>query len=264
MSTAPSTATRFWAIARRPQWIAALILCLSIAAAFAALGQWQLERSIENVDVVEIDTEAAVPLTDIAEPGRGLTEVEVGRTVTVRGQLVPRDFVTLVDRTLDGRTGSWLVGHVVTSDGVSLAVALGFLDEGTIIDAEDEGRWLDRAEWTGRYLPSEEPQSSDFEAGRVSAMSVPSLINLWAEPGPVYSGFLVVDGPAAGYEQIDAIAPPREVQLNLLNLFYAIEWVIFGGFAVYLWYRLVRDAVEKEVEEEASVAAGSGTPPTVD
>lgn len=261
MSTETSVASRFWAIARRPQWIAALVLCLGIAGGFAALGQWQLERSIENVDVVEIDTEAAVPLAEIAQPGVGLTEVQVGRTVTVTGQLVPRDFVTLVDRTLDGRTGSWLIGHVVTDDGVSLAVALGFLGEGAIVGDLDGENWVDRTAWTGRYLPSEEPQSSDFEAGRLSAMSVPALINIWPEQGPVYGGFLVVDGPPPGYEQIDAIAPPRDVQLNLLNLFYAIEWVIFGGFAVYLWYRLVRDAVEKELEEEA---AGSDVAATVD
>ena len=36
--------------------------------------------------------------------------------------------------------------------------------------------------------------------------------------------------------------------MNLLNLFYALEWLIFAGFAFYLWYRLVMDEVEKEVE----------------
>ncbi len=39
--------------------------------------------------------------------------------------------------------------------------------------------------------------------------------------------------------------------LNLLNVFYAVEWVLFAGFAIYLWYRLVRDAVERAEEEEA-------------
>jgi len=231
------------------------VLCLGIAAAFAALGQWQLERSIENVDIVEIDTEAAVPLAEIAEPGRGLTEAQVGRVVTVRGELVPGDSVTLADRSLDGRAGTWLVGHVVTDDGVSLAVALGFLADGSA--APDLG--IDRVEWTGRYLPSEAPQSSDFEAGEVSAMSVPSLINLWAEPGPVYGGFMIADGPPPGYEQIQAVAPEREVSLNLLNLFYAVEWVIFGGFAIYLWYRLVRDVVEREAEQEAAEVGAAAT-----
>ena len=31
---------------------------------------------------------------------------------------------------------------------------------------------------------------------------------------------------------------------------------MFAGFAVYLWYRLVRDAVEREREEAAEAGAG--------
>lgn len=239
------TAAQFWATARRPRWIAALVLALGIAASFAALGQWQLERSVENVDVVDIDTETAVPLEELTDPGRGLTEAEVGRVVTVSGELVPRDTVRLEGRALDGRGGTWLVGHLITDEGDSLAVALGFLAD----DAAAADLGIDRTEWVGRYLPSEEPQSSDFEAGEFSAMSVAALINLWTETGPVYGGFLIADGPPPGYEQIVATAPEREVTLNWLNLFYAVEWVIFGGFAVYLWYRLVRDAVERQAEE---------------
>ena len=122
-----SLGARFWAMARRPRWVAALVLCLGIAAGFAGFAQWQFGRSIENVDMVEIDTESAVPLADIAEPSSGLTEAQVGRTVTVEGELVPGDLVVLTRRHDGaGGTGTWLVGHLVTPEGVSLAVALGF------------------------------------------------------------------------------------------------------------------------------------------
>ena len=244
-------------MARRPTWIAALVLSLGIAAGFAAFAQWQFERSVENTDVVDIDTETSVPLAELAAPGEAMTEPQAGRIVGVTGELVDSDFVTLPGRSLDGREGSWLVGHVVTDEGASLAVALGFLADGAAV--ADLG--IDRTEWSGRYLPSEEPQSSDFEAGEFSAMSVAALVNVWESPGPVYAGFLVADEPPPGYERIDATAPAREVRLNLLNVFYAIEWIIFGGFAIYLWYRLVRDAVEREEEESA---AGSGAAATVD
>ena len=246
MSTtaSPSLAARFWATARTPRWIAALVLSLAIAAGFAALGQWQLGRSVDNAETVEIDTETAVPLAQIAEPGGGLTESQLGRVVTVTGDLVPGDAVVLTGRG-DGRgsTGSWVVGHLVTDDGVSLAVALGWSADPTPVAGDDE-----RAEWVGRYQLSEEPQSSDFENGEHRALSVADLVNRWADPGPVYGGYLVLADPAPGLEPIVAAAPEREVTLNLLNVFYAIEWVLFGGFAIYLWYRLVRDAVERAAE----------------
>jgi surfeit locus 1 family protein len=246
-----SLSSRFWAAARTPRWIAALALALAIAIGFAALGQWQLGRSVENIQVVEIDTETAVPLGEIAEPGAGMTEAQQGRIVTVAGALVPGEVVALTGRSSgDGQTGSWLVGHLVTDDGVSLAVALGW-SPGAELPGGELPASGDRAEWAGRYLPTEEPQSSDFEEGRRSALSVPELVNLWADPGPVYAGYLVLAEPLAGLEPIRADAPEREVTLNLLNVFYAIEWVLFAGFAIYLWYRLVRDAVERAEVPEA-------------
>lgn len=248
MSAPASFSSRFWTTARTPRWIAALLLSLGIAAAFAALGQWQLDRSVENVQVVEIDTETAVPLEQIAEPGSGVTDAQQGRTVTVTGEFVPGDLVMLTDRSNGGaERGSWVVGHLVTDDGVSLAVALGW-SPGTEPSASD----LERSEWVGRYLPPEEPQSSDFEAGERSALSIAELVNLWSDPGPVYGGYLVLAEPLEGLDPIRADAPEREVTLNLLNVFYAIEWVLFAGFAIYLWYRLVRDAVEREEEQLAA------------
>jgi cytochrome oxidase assembly protein ShyY1 len=247
-SPASSLSSRFWALARTPRWIAALLLALAIAAGFAALGQWQLGRSVDNAQTVEIDTETPVALDAIAEPGRGLTEDELGRVVTVEGSLVPGDTVVLTDRG-DGRggTGDWVVGHLVTGDGVSLAVALGFAAGDAPAVDETAAR-----EWVGRYQLSEEPQASDFENGEHSALSVADLVNRWAEPGPVYGGYLVLTDPLPGLGPIVAAPPEREVTLNLLNVFYAIEWVLFAGFAIYLWYRLVRDAVERQEEEQAA------------
>jgi hypothetical protein len=62
----------------------------------------------------------------------------------------------------------------------------------------------------------------------------------------VYGGYVISDDPPPGLQQIPSPPPDREVSLNLLNLFYAAEWVLFAGFAVFLWWRLVRDEWEKE------------------
>jgi surfeit locus 1 family protein len=235
-------ASRFWALARTPRWIGGLVLALAIAAGFAALGQWQLERSIDNATVSEIDTETAVPLDEIAEPASSISEQQAGRVVEVSGELIVDDTVALVGRPDGlGGTGTWLVGHVVTDDGVSVAVVLGSTPGGSGIGLVDDAR----RDWVGRYLPSEEPQASDFENGIRSTVAVPELINLWVEPGPVYAGFIVLDEPYVGLDPIRAEAPVREATLNLLNVLYAIEWVLFAGFAIYLWYRLVRDAAER-------------------
>ena len=239
-----------WRIARRPKWIAALLLALGVAAAFAALGQWQLERSIEATTVVERDTETPVPLQSVAEPQELMTSDASGRTVTVEGTWVEGDEVVVTGRESGVEPGDWVVRHLVTSDGASLAVVVGFVAPGAGIPDLPLGE----ASLVGRYVPSESPQQSDFEAGERRAIAVAELINLWRDVDLVYSGYLAVTDAPPGLEEIAAPPPEADVELNLLNLFYAIEWALFGGFAVYLWWRLVKDEFEKE---QAALAEGS-------
>jgi surfeit locus 1 family protein len=246
----PSSGRRFWSVARRPQWVAALLLCLGIAAGFAALGQWQLSRSVENAQAPDgPDTEVAVPLESIAQPQSAVLEPQFGRLVTVAGTWVDSDFVTVTDRNNGGPDqGSVVVGHFVTDDGITLVVALGWARDGV----QPEWGNFSHEQLQGRYLPSEVPSDSDFEAGQRSAISVADLINLWPDAVPTYGGYLVLDDAPGNLDRIYSPPPSTEVSLNLLNIFYAVEWAIFAGFAIYLWYRLVKDVVERE-QEEATV-----------
>ncbi|MES1212576.1 MAG: SURF1 family cytochrome oxidase biogenesis protein [Leifsonia sp.] len=247
MSTPPAP-PRFWAVARRPRWIAALLLALGIAAGFSALGQWQLARSVSSAPVDRADTETPVSLSSLAEPGAPVTDTQLGRMVTVNGRLADNDFVVLSNRLNGGTAGYWLIGHVTTDGGPELAVALGWAP--TRAQAvEAEGSATIPSPLIGRYLPSEPPDQPDVSKGVQSAASVPAIINQWSHfGGSVYGGYVVARAPVAGLEKIDSPPPSQEVSLNWLNVFYAAEWAIFAGFAIYLWYRLVKDEVERQRE----------------
>lgn len=247
------------AIALRPRWIAALVVALAIAAGFAALGQWQLARSIESGVESETDTEVAVPLQSVATVNGPVATDAVGQFVQFDASFVAGDSVILVDRLIETDRGCWVVVHAVVSDGgsddgASIAVALGWapdVDAAAAAIAQFESSTPATPPTptlvTGRYLPSESPQESDYEAGKQTAVAVAELINVWAEaPDGVYGGYVVLTDPPDGLEAIPSPPPNREVSLNLLNVFYAVEWVIFAGFAVFLWWRLVRDEWEKE------------------
>lgn len=238
----------FWTVARRPKWIGVLLLALGVAAAFAALGQWQLERSFTGGEP-EFDTEVAVPLTEIAQPQQPVM-AEAYRLVDTEVQFVAEDYLAVGGRVDAAGTGYWVVGHGVTPDGASLAVALGWTaTEGEATSAIQRLRTDAPTDISGRYLPSEQPSESDFQKGIRTSVSVADLINVWSQPpAGVYGGILIAADAPAGMTAIDAPPPDTSVQVNLLNLFYAVEWVIFGGFAVFLWYRVVKDEVEKENE----------------
>ncbi len=251
----PNTASpSLWVIARRPRWIAALFLALAVAAGFAALGQWQIQRSFESAIAPNQQTEKVLALESVAKPQSPVLSVATGQLVSVSAQFVGADYQVLSDRINLAAPGYWVVGHAVLPDGASLAVALGW-----VASADAAASAIATLQQhppapsiTGRYLPSESPQGTDFEHGQRSVLSVAALINEWStDSRGVYGGYLISHEKTAGLEPIDSPAPSTEVSLNLLNVFYAIEWVLFAGFAIFLWYRLVKDTWEAESMPES-------------
>lgn len=248
-----------WSVARRPKWIALLVLALAVAAMFAALGQWQLSRSIDSGQVIERESESVLPLAEVAEPQQPTTQRADGQLVEVSGELVEADFSVISNRVNGGETGFWVVGHLVTAESASVAIAVGWAP--TEAAAGDVARSLSGgpATVTGRYLPGEPPQETDFENGERSTLAPAALINEWEGfEGSAYGGYIVQASAPGGLATIDSPTPTETVTLNWLNIFYAAEWVVFAGFAVFMWYRLVRDAWERETEEAALGTEPSG------
>jgi cytochrome oxidase assembly protein ShyY1 len=251
-----------WEIARRPRWIGGLVVALAIAAIFALLSQWQIARSVDEGTVLVRQTEVAVPLGQLEQPQGPVTTRGAGQRVSVVATMVD-DFLLLPGRLNGGKRGYWIVGHLIQSGGdVSVATAIGWSP-----NADAAARALEQLStntdlvpktFTGRYLPSEAPQEDDFENGVQNAMSVAAFVNQWKiEPDRVYGGYLILDARSLGsltqLTVIDSPAPSAQVQVNWLNVFYAIEWVVFALFAVFLWFRLVRDTYQRELEEAAEL-----------
>ena len=269
----------FRQVATRPRWIGVLLGCLAVAAVFALLGQWQIDRAVEQGQADERDTETAVPLASVAQPGSTLTTEAGGRLVSFAGTWVPEDFDTLAGRAQDDRVGAWVIGRILVpqadGDPVSMPVAIAWLPDVAaadtmVADLEAAGQAA-TGDLVGRLMPTEAPTQGDIQGDSKEAMSVAALINEWdAFDGRVYGSYAILDAASAdasgalvdGAEPIVSMRPVVDTQLNWLNIFYAIEWVAFMLFAFYLWYRLVKDALEREVEaiedaEAEAAAAGS-------
>ena len=237
-----------WQIARRPRWIGMLFLCLAVAAAFAALGQWQLGRAVDDATVVVRETENPVPLQDIAKPQSTVTTDAALHRVTTDATAVEGDYLVVGERLNGGEPGYWVIGHYLVGDA-SLAVALGWAPTRDAAVEVIAALPPFDGEITGRYLATEPPQEDDFENGVQQSVSIAAFVNQWVDaPASVYGGFVVLDDAPAGLDDIDSPVPADEVTLNWLNIFYAIEWAVFAGFAVFLWFRLVRDEWEREQE----------------
>jgi surfeit locus 1 family protein len=260
----------------RPRWVLALLLALGIAAGFALLGRWQLERAIDSGEVVQRSTETVLQLESVVQPGGAVKDSATGQKVSVAGHFAAGDEQLIEDRLNRGDTGFWVVSRFVTdADSASIPVARGFAsnrdaaeDAMDALAAPATGAGEASVTVTGRFLPSEAPvvppEGSDPHA--MTAVSVAALINLWPDfAPPAYAGYIVDAAEPAGLDPIYSPAPENDVAVNWLNVFYAAEWAVFAGFAVFLWYRLVRDAVEREDEvaglPDVGSAAASPPPP---
>lgn len=251
------------AVLRTPKWIAGLLLAIAVAGGFAWLGQWQLSHAITVEHEQEAANERVLPLGEVTAPGVPMTDTSASLVFSVSGSFVAGDFFVVEQRHNGGEEGAWLVGHLETNDEPRghLAVAVGWAP-----DKQAAGQSLAKFETDfagktvdieGRYMPAETPVIPDTQQDvtRLFSMSPAQLVNLWYPfEGHAYVGYLVLH-PAGtlsgsqldGYE-LDAIdsVPPLPVEtINWLNLFYAVEWVVFGGFALFFWYRLGRDDWER-------------------
>ncbi len=278
---------------RRPQWILALILALVVAGVFAWLGRWQMDNAIRhNVDELT-NTETVRPIDELTDPIPGIPEIAAGAVVSIDGTFVAGDYAVVSDRLNSGSSependpdraeGSWVVAHFLR-DGdpaASLSVAVGWAPSDaeareaiTVLDAMASESFVIE----GRYLPPEAPEApARSDDPHIMRTMLPAqLVNTWntAPIGPIYGGYLVLHPSGdestqlmseAGLTPIDSVAPGEPERVSWLNVFYAIEWVVFGVVALFLWYRLARDAWEKEhemmllTEAEANAAAESAT-----
>lgn len=232
-----------------------LVGFIALAVVFALFGQWQLSRAVQAGTVLERPTEQVLALDHVAQPASSVSDEAISQLVTTTGEWVPDDYQILQDRLDRGRSGYWLTGHFRTENGASLAVALGWTSDRSTAEAAlaDISSIQLPTTVSGRFQQSEGPTIPAEGQPYPKDLSVAALINEWAEPGPTYAGYVTLtEAPAA--TKLSAIySPPveQQVQLNFLNLFYAVEWTLFALVALYIWYRLVRDRYEQELDEAA-------------
>lgn len=242
----------------RPRWLALLALCLVVAGVFAWLGQWQLARALDTSATTPGATEQVLPIAQVVDPGEYLNAPLEGQKVEVRGHFVADDFIVVTQRMNGDEQGFWVTGQFRVADTAqptSIAVAIGWAP--TLQKAQDAAAALGAGArgattLTGRVISDEGPKAPPRSTpDELQTMSPAALLSRWHDIDglDVYRPYMTSDKPLGSLVRIVSHPPEAGGDVNWLNLFYAAEWAVFAGFAFYLWYRLARDAREKEIEE---------------
>ncbi len=259
----------------KPKWIAALVFALAVAAVLVLLSQWQLSRSLEKDVAPPSVTEKVQPLLGTIDPGEPMLGNIEGQLVSVNGHFDTSKQVLVQSRLQDEKVGYWVVTAFVVHDApvlegvaatkeVVIPVARGWVASPDNVPTAPTGNIAVE----GRLLNSEGPEvAPKLPAGQIQALSSAELTNLWSVT--TYAAFIVshsemLDGADVGAGAVNSGLTPITVtatdqndKVHWLNIFYAIEWVVFAGFALFLWWRLVADDYRREQDEFFDIDHGN-------
>lgn len=245
-----------------PRLWGAHLLALVCAGAAVALGVWQYDaweahRAAERVDLTHADP---VPLTDALGPDDPFPTKHVGRPVTLDGTWLPEGTVLVSGREADGEDGSWVVTPLAVdgADGPAIPVVRGWIPGADPGDAPAPPTgsaslvgWLQPGEGAG--TPDDDLTDDVLPEVRIADLVQRVDVDL-------YAGYVVVDpdatedadGHNAGTADLEPATldqlPPVGTFTAWRNIAYAIEWWVFGAFALFLWWRHVQDATTRRDE----------------
>jgi cytochrome oxidase assembly protein ShyY1 len=250
--------------ALKPRWLGLFVVLVLVLVSFFWLGLWQLDvardKGREEV-VAAAAREPVVPIAEALGPHAPFPAGGAGRRVQATGRYAADGQFLVAPRRLDGRDGAWVVTPlVVESTGATLAVVRGFVPESAVVPAPPGGPVTVTASLAPGESPSEAPAEGQWPgAAQVrGSIDLAVLVNEWQ--GDLYNafGFAVeeqagggADLPASGLERVP---PPviGETGLSWRNAAYALQWWIFAAFAAYMWFRMVRDDHQLDLQREES------------
>ncbi len=234
------------------------VLALVLVGLAALLGVWQLEawqtrRADEARDLTRADP---VALSSVMGPDDPFPGRSVGQPVTLEGDWVGSGTVFVSGRERDGQDGYWVVTPLAIggADQPAMPVVVGWVDDPTSAPAPPEGSadlvgWLQAPEGSGAV---DDDRSDDV----LPQLRVADLVQRVDQD--LYGGFAVAQQGVNGLPAAELVQLPDAGRFTAVrNLLYAIEWWVFGGFAVLIWWRWVGeqlapdpDAPTEEDEEQ--------------
>jgi cytochrome oxidase assembly protein ShyY1 len=235
--------------ALQPKWLGVLAVVLALCVAFTFLGRWQLDVARSKEKPKHPHVLAAAPLEQVVGPQQTFRNNMLGRPVTVAGQYDAGRQLLVSGKRLGGAKGFWVLTALRVPSGALVPVVRGFVPTAAAASVPPAPSGAVRLNGV-LEAPDAAPAGGDgptVPAGQIPAADTADVVNLWGSP--IYNVLVVADAgssPSSGV--LRPVPPPSASQgggLDLRNAAYAVQWWIFGLFALLLWWRMVRqDAVE--------------------
>jgi len=218
---------------------AVVVLVACILAGLWQLGVYDSRQEHEQAESHQV---ARVPLAGLWSADQPFSGRLNHRPVTIEGRFAPADEqVWVTGKRQNGQVGVWLLAPMFIGSGHdALLVVRGWAPSATTVPAVPTGQVTINA-----VLEPGDVGGASFDptTRKIGSVRIPALTN--ELPYDLYSGYAVSSTASASAGLDLATPPPVGVSwtVGLRNLAYALQWWVFGGFAIFMWWRIVTDSV---------------------
>jgi len=259
-----------------PRYWGVHLLALVLALAAVGLGVWQYDAwgARRDAEARDLTRHKPVPLTQVIGPDAPFPGDKVGQPVVLQGTWVPGGTVYVSGREHDGHQGYWVVTPLAIGGAhhPAIPVVRGWVPRPSQAPAPPTGRaemvgWLQPPEGTGQM----DTDPTDNVLPQLRTADIIQHVDQ-----DLYGAYVVVADrtatgrwPAAASATNDGTAglvhadleqlPPPGAFTALRNIFYAIEWWFFAGFAVFVWWRWTQDVRREDEPAETQVTDDAGS-----
>ncbi|SOD67724.1 Cytochrome oxidase assembly protein ShyY1 [Streptomyces zhaozhouensis] len=251
-----------------PRWWAINVFVVLAVPVCLAAGTWQLSRFEAQVDSHRAQQELAQgegEVRPIAEM-LPLTTDTVGHQVEVTGTFDAENQLLVPERMVDGERGFYVLTPLRPADGSpAVPVVRGWLPGAADPAAAPEAPGGE-VTVVGALQAAESPstvsgRTEGLAPGELGVIGAASLINVL--PYETEDSWITVRDPEPPMAAVPATAPTGTgLDLDAFqNLGYTAEWFVFAGFAVFMWFRLLRREVEQQRDRELGLVEGPAPSP---
>lgn len=244
-----------------PRQLAVHAVALMLVTAMAWLCWWQLGKA-QHRDPSPPSLEQAVDLEAVSQAGQWAPQA-FNQPVLASGRYRYDQTVSIPGRILNGQAGAWVITPLQLGEGSVVAVVRGWtqaplpsVSSGPSCPNPARGECLVTV--TGQFLPPEQaPTRPEGTAARqVAAVDLAQLTPLWGNP-PLHEGYLLAAHETPSPTDLGILTltriPPTNAQTSdtgapFSNASYAVQWLAFSGFVLFLWWRILRDGWRKQNE----------------
>jgi surfeit locus 1 family protein len=240
----------------RRLWGAHVLLLVALAAT-VLLGywQWHVSRDHRASQVASLAHEQPKPLADVMGHNDPFPGSELGRPVQITGTWVTGSTIYV------RHGGGYWVASPIAVDGSAADTPAIYVVRGwspTTTSTDPTGAvtvvaWLE---------PGEDGDAIDAHPHDDVLPQLQLSLALSHVDRDLFSAYAVVadqqadwtvathnDGTQGLRAVAEPAAPKADPTTGLRNLLYAFQWWLFGCFAIYIWWRYVRDATGPQPEE---------------